>query len=146
MHGTGLSFGKPFVRKQYNVSVFLIVPTKSVEVPTELSEDCYSDLSVPIPNGNTIESQEILIFLALRRSPLQIRIPFVGTFSISFACIYNFFLLSNRVPDLKFLTSLVSWSQTRFLALHGIERISSIPNAFDDSKMTFFKSFPKHFE
>ena len=49
MHCTRLTFGKSFVRKQYNVLVFVIVFAKSIEVPIELSEDCYC--SVPIPNG-----------------------------------------------------------------------------------------------
>ena len=51
MHGTRSTFGKPFVRKQYNGLVFLIA--SAMEVPIELSEDCYCDLSVPIPNGYT---------------------------------------------------------------------------------------------
>ena len=38
----------PTYCKQYDVLVFLIVNEKSVEVPIELSEDCYCDLSVPI--------------------------------------------------------------------------------------------------
>ena len=45
MHGTCLTFGKPFVRKQYKVLVFLIVSAESVEVPIELSEDCCCNLS-----------------------------------------------------------------------------------------------------
>ena len=39
MHGTRLTFGKPFVRKQYNVLIFLIVSAKRMEVLIELSED-----------------------------------------------------------------------------------------------------------
>ena len=54
MHGTHLKSGKPFVQKQYSVLVFLVVSVKSVELLVELSEDCYCDLSVPIPNGHTI--------------------------------------------------------------------------------------------
>ena len=56
MHGTRLTFRKAFVRKQYilNVLVFSIVSAKSVEVPIELSEDCYCDLSVPIQDEYTI--------------------------------------------------------------------------------------------
>ena len=54
MHGTRLTFGKPFARKQYNVLVFLIVSAKSMEVPIELSENCYCDPSVPIRKGYTI--------------------------------------------------------------------------------------------
>ena len=54
MHDKRLTFGKLFVRKQYNVLVFLIISAKSVEVPTELSEDCYCDLSVQIANGYLI--------------------------------------------------------------------------------------------
>ena len=57
--GTCLAFGKSFVRKQYNISVFLIVCAKSVEVPIELSEDCYCDQSVPIPNGYTITARNV---------------------------------------------------------------------------------------
>ena len=34
---------------------FLIVSAKSVEVPIELSEDCYGNLSVPISNGQTLD-------------------------------------------------------------------------------------------
>ena len=49
MHGTGLTFGKPFVRKQYKVVVFLIVSAKSMEVQIELSEGCYCNQGVPIP-------------------------------------------------------------------------------------------------
>ena len=44
MHGTRLTFGKLFARKLCNVSVFFIISAKSVKVPIELSEDCYSDL------------------------------------------------------------------------------------------------------
>ena len=44
MHGLSLTFGKPFVRKQYNVLVFLIDSAKSVKVPIELSEDCRYNL------------------------------------------------------------------------------------------------------
>ena len=55
MHGTRLTFGKVFLRKQYNVLVFSIVFAKSVEVPIELSDDCYCDLCVPIPNGYIID-------------------------------------------------------------------------------------------
>ena len=54
MDATRLTFGKPFVKKQYNVLVFLIVSARGVEVPVGLSEDCYFDLSVPIPNGCTL--------------------------------------------------------------------------------------------
>ena len=54
MHGTRLTFGKSSVRKQYNVLVFLVASAKCVEVPIEISEDCYCDLSVPIPIGHTI--------------------------------------------------------------------------------------------
>ena len=39
-----LTLGKPFVKKQYNVFVFSFVSAKSVEVPTELSENCCCDL------------------------------------------------------------------------------------------------------
>ena len=53
MHGSGLTFGSPFVRKQYNVLVSLIISAKSLEVPIELSDYCCCDLSVPIPNGYT---------------------------------------------------------------------------------------------
>ena len=43
MDGTRLMFGKSFVRKQYTSWYFgiFIVSAKSVEVPRELSEDCY---------------------------------------------------------------------------------------------------------
>ena len=54
MHGTRLTFGKPFVRKQITCWYFSIVPAKSVEVSIKLSEDCYCNLSVPIPNEQTI--------------------------------------------------------------------------------------------
>ena len=48
MHGTHLTCGKPFVRKQYKVWVFLIVSAESVEVTIEFLEDCYCNASVPI--------------------------------------------------------------------------------------------------
>ena len=54
IHGTPLTFGKPFFRKQYNVLVFFIASAKSVEMPIELSENCYYNLSVPIPNRQTL--------------------------------------------------------------------------------------------
>ena len=54
MHGMYLTFGKPFVRKEYNILVFLILSTKTMEVSIELSEDYYCDLNVPIPNKYTI--------------------------------------------------------------------------------------------
>ena len=38
----------PFVRKLFNVLVFLIVSAKSKEVPIELSEDCYCSISMLI--------------------------------------------------------------------------------------------------
>ena len=65
MHGTGVTFGKPFVRKQYNVLAFLILLAKNVEVLTELSDDCYCDLSVPIPNGYTVALTFLVVFSAL---------------------------------------------------------------------------------
>ena len=55
VHGTRLTFGKPVARKPYNILVFVIVSVKSVKMPIELSEDCYCDLSVPMPNGYTID-------------------------------------------------------------------------------------------
>ena len=39
-----LAIEKLFVRKQHNVLVFLIVSAKSMEVPIQLSEDCYCDI------------------------------------------------------------------------------------------------------
>ena len=54
IHGTHLTFGKTFLRKQYNVLVSLTVSVKGVEVATELSEDCYCNLSVPVPNEQTL--------------------------------------------------------------------------------------------
>ena len=59
MHGTHLTFGK-----QYNVLVFFIVSTKSVEVPIGLSEYCYCDINVPIPNGYTIDKRISISFSA----------------------------------------------------------------------------------
>ena len=64
MHGRHLTFGKLFVRKQYNILIFfLIISVKSLEVLIELSEDYNSNLSVPIPNGQTLDrlkfSQEV---------------------------------------------------------------------------------------
>ena len=58
MHGTRLTFGKPFVRKQCNVLVYFIVSVKSAEVLIELSQDCYCDLNVQIP----IHTVDILCF------------------------------------------------------------------------------------
>ena len=63
IHGTRLTFGKPFVGKQCNVLVFLIVVTKGVEVPIKLSEDYYCDLSVPMPNGYTINEEIMLVYI-----------------------------------------------------------------------------------
>ena len=60
MHGTCLKVGKHFVRTQYNVLVFLIVCAKGMRVPIELSEDCYCDRSVQIPNGYTIDGTKFL--------------------------------------------------------------------------------------
>ena len=57
MHGMCLTFGKLFVRKQYNVLVFLIVFVKTMGVQIELSEDCYYNLRVPIPNRQTLDSE-----------------------------------------------------------------------------------------
>ena len=54
IHGTCLTFGKPFVRKQLTSQYYSIVSAKSVELPIKLSEDCYCNLSVPIPNGQTL--------------------------------------------------------------------------------------------
>ena len=39
---------KTFCQETYNVLAFLIDSAKSVEVPIELSEDCYCNLNVPI--------------------------------------------------------------------------------------------------
>ena len=46
IYGTCLTFGRPFVRKPSDISVFLIDSAKTVEVLRELSEDCYCNLSV----------------------------------------------------------------------------------------------------
>ena len=54
MYGTHLIIGKPFVRKQYNVLIFLTVSAKSMEVLIELSEDCCCNLSLPISNEQTL--------------------------------------------------------------------------------------------
>ena len=59
MHGTRFIFEKPFVMKQHNVLIFLIVSAKGLELPIELS-DCCCDLSVPIPNGYTIDQSLML--------------------------------------------------------------------------------------
>ena len=61
MHGTCLTFGKPFVKKQYNVLIFLIDSAKYMEVPIELSEDCYYNLSVPIPNEQTLPAFRLIV-------------------------------------------------------------------------------------
>ena len=45
MHCTRLTFGKPFVRKQFNVLVFVISSTKNVEMLIELQEDCSARIS-----------------------------------------------------------------------------------------------------
>ena len=54
MYGMRLTFGKPLIRKQYTSWPFLIISAKSVKVPIKLSEDCYCNLSVPIPNEHTL--------------------------------------------------------------------------------------------
>ena len=61
MHGRCLAFGKPFVRKPHDV-YFLLDSTKSVEVPIELSEDCYCNLSVPIQNEQTLVTRYVLSY------------------------------------------------------------------------------------
>ena len=62
MHGTCLTLGKPFVRKPYKALVyFWSISLKSVEVPIELSEDCYCSLSVPIPNEQTLVTRYVLL-------------------------------------------------------------------------------------
>ena len=54
MHRRHLTFGKLFVRKQYNILIFLVLSAESVEVSIELSDDYYCNLSVPIPNEQTL--------------------------------------------------------------------------------------------
>ena len=41
---------------------FLIDSAKSVEVPMDLSEDCYCNLSVPIPNEQTLVTRYVLSY------------------------------------------------------------------------------------
>ena len=55
MYATHLTFHiwKTFCQKKYNVLIFLIVSAKSMEVLIELSEDCYCNPSVQIPNEQT---------------------------------------------------------------------------------------------
>ena len=71
MHGTCLTFERPFVKKLYCLGIFNCI----MEVPIESSEDCYCDLSVPIPNGYTIVTSWILlaIFAVLKLEFLMIR-------------------------------------------------------------------------
>ena len=52
MYCTCLTFEKPFLRKQDNVLIFLIISAKSVEVPVELSKGTVVT-SVPTLNGYT---------------------------------------------------------------------------------------------
>ena len=54
MHGMRLIFGKPPVKKRYNVFVILVISAKGMEARIVLTEDCFCDLNVPIPNGYTI--------------------------------------------------------------------------------------------
>ena len=53
VHGTRLTFGKPFSENNITSWYFLIVAAKSVEIPIELSEDCYYKLGTPISNEQT---------------------------------------------------------------------------------------------
>ena len=52
MPGTCLTFGNHLSGN--NILVFLINCAKSVKVSIELSEDCYCNLSVSIPNEQTL--------------------------------------------------------------------------------------------
>ena len=63
MHGTHLTFGKLLVRKRKNILVVLIVSAKSVEVPIELSDNHYCNLSLPIPNELTLEKHYFNIII-----------------------------------------------------------------------------------
>ena len=54
MHGTCLTFGNLLSGNNITSWYFLIHSAKRVEVPIELSEDCYGNLSVPIPNEQTL--------------------------------------------------------------------------------------------
>ena len=58
MHGVRLTFGNLLSESNITSWYFLIVSVKSVEVPIELSEDCYCNLSVPIPNEQTLQCVE----------------------------------------------------------------------------------------
>ena len=60
MYGLPLSQSDQIIRSVfqsvYNKSLyFYIVSAKNVKVPIELSEDCYCNLSVPIPNEQTLD-------------------------------------------------------------------------------------------
>ena len=54
MHGTRLTFGNLLSENNITSWYFLTVSAKSMEVPTELSDDFYCNLSVPIPNKQTL--------------------------------------------------------------------------------------------
>ena len=71
MPGTHLTFEKPFVKKQDNALVFLFVSAKSVKAPIELSDDCYCNLSVPIPNGQTSRLSYCLVVVLLFSSSVE---------------------------------------------------------------------------
>ena len=75
MRGTHLTFGKPFVRKQYNVLVFLIASAKSMKVPIELSEDCCRSLSVPIANRQTAWPKDVVTWPTLKIGLCKICYP-----------------------------------------------------------------------
>ena len=65
MYGTCLKFEKPFVRHHIISRYCLIDSAKSVEVPIELSEDCYCNLGVLIPNEQTLGTRYVLSYYKL---------------------------------------------------------------------------------
>ena len=60
MHGTRLTFGKPFVRKQYNVLIFFNrLCEKHGSADRIIRELLLKPISVPISNEQTLDCDKI---------------------------------------------------------------------------------------
>ena len=68
MHGTHLTYGNPLSGNNITSWYFFIVPAKSVDMLTELSEDCCCNLSVAIPNRLTLETSVLEFTNNIRES------------------------------------------------------------------------------
>ena len=114
---------KTFCQETINASVFFN-PAKSVEVPIELSEDCYCNLSVPIPNEQTLVTKYVLSYH---------KVFLIWIFDSSFGHMRNYTPAAccyvTGTSEIFLLSSLLVWwlSFTIRLATHLIAMVTQLP-------------------